>query len=330
MPARIFMAGSIFPGLQKFSRSRSNLFWFISLNPSEKYLLQTSAGGITMMRKFLGLFLVLAMFFTASLVSAEGQTGIRLLLNQKEVPLSAISRAGSRDLMVPLRAFSESLGASISWNDEDGTITIAKDHRIVVFLPGDSSVVVNAETVIVEPSPVVVKGVALAPLHFFLEFWDFKVYWNEELKRVELESSDFVPFGHISRQEEQGFSNSLRNWIEKSRDTAGIQAWKKEGKLFILGTFGKKPSGGYEVEIKKVFKKQEKLRVEIEFKEPLPDQPAIQVISRPYDLVFVDWDRTEGIKGLVCTVRGLGKESFPVFLELSGDSTYLLETHGDP
>jgi hypothetical protein len=288
------------------------------------------------MRKYLPLLLVLLvvmMLLPAALASAQAPAeekyvenrDIQVFINGEEVFFDVAPQFYRGNLMVPLRTLFENLGATVKCNEENDTITIKKGNNQIIFYPQISYVEINdnEEKFYAGTSSVVVKGVTMVPLRFFLEFWGFRVKWNEDLRVVEVESSDFIPFERVSAKNMLTLSSSVFNWVDNARNTLSLQAKREKEKLFVLGAYGKKPSGGYEVEIKQILKGPESLKVKVEFREPLPGQLAIQVISRPYELVCIDLGgrielQETTIKWIETEVRGLKRESLPVFLELNG------------
>ena len=80
----------------------------------------------------------------------------------------------------------------------------------------------------------------------------------------------------------------IENWIENSKKIFLGQAYEYEDKLYILVTYGEKPTGGYTVEILEINDKPEALEITVNFSEPEPDQTVTQAITYPYDLKIAD------------------------------------------
>jgi len=85
-------------------------------------------------------------------------------------------------------------------------------------------------------------------------------------------------------QKEEGLPVEVDKWVDYSRNIRLGQAVEDNGTLYILVTYGKKNTGGYEVEITEVVEGEDRLTVYAEFTAPAEDQPVTQVITRPYDL----------------------------------------------
>lgn len=80
----------------------------------------------------------------------------------------------------------------------------------------------------------------------------------------------------------------IQAWIEVSREKFQAQTRKDNGFLYILVTYGEKPTGGYAVEITGVAEKADRLVVTVKFAEPGPDDMVTQALTYPYDLMIID------------------------------------------
>ena len=58
--------------------------------------------------------------------------------------------------------------------------------------------------------------------------------------------------------------------------------------LYILVTYGEKPTGGFEVEITGIAEEEDKIVVTVEFTEPGKDDMVTQALTYPYDLAMMD------------------------------------------
>lgn len=88
--------------------------------------------------------------------------------------------------------------------------------------------------------------------------------------------------------EDEELPKEIKAWIESSRDQFGGRARVHDGLLYILITYGEKPTGGYVVEIEEIKKQEETLVVTVEFTEPGEDEMVTQAITYPYDLAVVE------------------------------------------
>ncbi|MGM0651916.1 MAG: protease complex subunit PrcB family protein [Bacillota bacterium] len=80
----------------------------------------------------------------------------------------------------------------------------------------------------------------------------------------------------------------IEEWIEDSRQDFAGQIYELEGVLYILVTYGEKPTGGYDVEITEIVLQDEKVVVTAEFIEPAEDEMVTQALTYPYDLAMIE------------------------------------------
>ena len=105
----------------------------------------------------------------------------------------------------------------------------------------------------------------------------------------------------------------IKNWIENSKKIFLGQAYEYEDKLYILVTYGEKPTGGYTVEVVNIDDKPETLEITVKFSEPEPGQMVTQAITYPYDLKTINPTNkevvfiAEGSESYLPTLWGINK-----------------------
>ncbi len=80
----------------------------------------------------------------------------------------------------------------------------------------------------------------------------------------------------------------VQSWIEKSRNDFASQTFTHENILYLLVTYGEKPTGGYDAEIVDITETDGRLLVNVLFTEPAEDEMVIQVLTYPYDLAMLE------------------------------------------
>ncbi len=80
----------------------------------------------------------------------------------------------------------------------------------------------------------------------------------------------------------------VEEWIEASRQEFAGQTYELEGVLYLLVTYGEKPTGGYDVEITDIAVQDDKVVVTAEFTEPAEDEIVTQALTYPYDLAMLE------------------------------------------
>ncbi len=80
----------------------------------------------------------------------------------------------------------------------------------------------------------------------------------------------------------------VEEWIEDSRQELAGQTYELEGVLYLLVTYGERPTGGYDVEITDIAVQDERVVVTAEFTEPAEDEMVTQALTYPYDLAMIE------------------------------------------
>jgi len=111
-------------------------------------------------------------------------------------------------------------------------------------------------------------------------FDDGHMIWDEPKKRYEF------PTGEGRKEDE------VKEWIDRSRDFLLAQAREIDDTLYLLVTYGERPSGGYSVEIVRTTDDHvdfdDKFVVIAEFTEPDENERVVDAVTRPYVLKEID------------------------------------------
>ena len=92
----------------------------------------------------------------------------------------------------------------------------------------------------------------------------------------------------IKEEPEAQLPAEIELWIEQSKERFAAQALGHEGILYILVTYGEKPTAGYAVEITEIKEDEDKVVVTVHFTEPAEDKGVPPVITYPFDLAIID------------------------------------------
>ncbi|AIS52807.1 ABC-type Fe3+-hydroxamate transport system, periplasmic component [Thermoanaerobacter kivui] len=86
--------------------------------------------------------------------------------------------------MVPVRLFSENLGADVKWDDATQAVTIQGEDVSVKLTIGKKEAVVNGKNKTLDVAPVVLSGRTIVPLRFIAEAFGADVKWDKETSRA--------------------------------------------------------------------------------------------------------------------------------------------------
>lgn len=86
--------------------------------------------------------------------------------------------------LVPIRSVSENLGADVSWNGEDKSVTIQKDGCEIVLTIDSTAVTVDKEQYQTPQAPQIINNRTMVPLRFIAEAYNISVDWNQDTRTV--------------------------------------------------------------------------------------------------------------------------------------------------
>lgn len=114
---------------------------------------------------------------------AEGK-GVHIILNGEEMNFDVNPKIENGTTLVPMRAVFEALGADVSWNGGNNTVTAVKNGKTVTMQIGSTSVNVNGEAKEISAPPVIENGRTLVPLRVIGEALGVTVDWDSETYTV--------------------------------------------------------------------------------------------------------------------------------------------------
>ncbi len=88
--------------------------------------------------------------------------------------------------LFPIRALTESFGATVDWNEEDRTVTIEIDGQVIVLDLDEKEAIVDGEVIPLDTKPEIVYNRTVVPLRFILETMGFEVEYNPETGTIEI------------------------------------------------------------------------------------------------------------------------------------------------
>ncbi|MEA3423019.1 MAG: copper amine oxidase N-terminal domain-containing protein [Bacillota bacterium] len=89
--------------------------------------------------------------------------------------------------VVPVRALTEGLGASVSYDNETRKVTIVKDGKEIVLLIGSNEALVNGEIVSLDSKAEITNSRTYVPIRFISEIFGLNVQWDGENEVIDVE-----------------------------------------------------------------------------------------------------------------------------------------------
>lgn len=114
-------------------------------------------------------------------------------------------------LMVPLRAVSELLGASVAYNAELKQATIKKNGKEIILTGNSNKVTVDGEVKSMDTVPIVYKQSFIVPIRVLLEYMNLKGTLNSETGILQVDDEAINEFPMIQFMKESDVSSAVAN-----------------------------------------------------------------------------------------------------------------------
>jgi hypothetical protein len=113
-----------------------------------------------------------------------GKKGVKLYVNGEEPSFEVAPIIQDGSTLVPFRAISESLKASVSWNKDERSVTVTRNGIIVKLFIDSRTAYINNEQVTLEVPATIVNGSTVVPARFVSEALKAAVKWEAETQSV--------------------------------------------------------------------------------------------------------------------------------------------------
>lgn len=90
-------------------------------------------------------------------------------------------------ILVPVRALTAAYGAEVTWDEEDHTVTVEMEDKVLVIDLDTGEATLNGEEVSLDVPPMLMNGRMVLPLRFVLEAMGFSVNYDRASGIVEIE-----------------------------------------------------------------------------------------------------------------------------------------------
>jgi uncharacterized YkwD family protein len=124
-------------------------------------------------------------------------------INQESFELEQPPVISNGRTLVPLRFFSEAMGARITWNAKEQSILFQDEARQVLLFVNQHKAVVNDQHIRVDVPPVIANGRTLVPVRLISEVLGYGVEWNDQSKAVTVTGTAKAASKKASVQSEQ-------------------------------------------------------------------------------------------------------------------------------
>ncbi|MGO4890664.1 copper amine oxidase N-terminal domain-containing protein [Anaerobacillus sp. MEB173] len=105
-------------------------------------------------------------------------------VNGNRITLTEAPYIKSGTTLIPLRFVSEQLGADVTWNGTNRSITVKLDGTTIVLRENNRNVKVNGSSRWIDVAPEIIRGTTFVPLRFVSEQLGKDVKWNSSNKSI--------------------------------------------------------------------------------------------------------------------------------------------------
>ena len=161
--------------------------------------------------------IIASIFFCLFIVtnpSVIATNDITVFVDNEQVIFDVQPRLIGGRTMVPLRAIFEKLGAEVLWEDATQTVTAYNELHIVKAIIGSNTITINNEEHAIDVAPMIINNRTLVPARFAAEALGCDVYWDSELKRVDIYTKD-VDYSKVERESLNILSGNIYTHIYK-------------------------------------------------------------------------------------------------------------------
>lgn len=142
----------------------------------------------------LSLIMVIGMFC----MPASATSGVKVVLNGKEISFDVQPQIINGRTMVPMRAIFEALGAKVEWNNDTRTATGTKTGIVVSLTIDETTMYKNFYPILLDTPAQLVDGRTLVPVRAISESFGVDVKWDGATQSVFLTDMNVLKTIQIS------------------------------------------------------------------------------------------------------------------------------------
>jgi len=135
------------------------------------------------------IFIIISLFLSMFILSSAA-TEVTLSIDGEVLDSANNPILEDGRTIAPVRVISEYLGGYVSWDGSTKTVSINKGSNHIQLTINNSTVTRDGETLDLNIPPQLINGKTYVPLRFVSEVLEYEVGWNNDLKRVELNTPE--------------------------------------------------------------------------------------------------------------------------------------------
>lgn len=132
-------------------------------------------------------------FMLLSTTISHAYEEVSVMLDGKQLDFDVPPQVINDRAMVPMRKLFETMGISVSWDENTQTITSKKNNKQVVMTLGDLLMKVDKRSVYLDAAPCEINNRTLVPIRALTEAYGFDVTWYEDTNTISILSPNIHP-----------------------------------------------------------------------------------------------------------------------------------------
>lgn len=113
-----------------------------------------------------------------------GKKGLKLYVNGEEPSFDTAPFIRDGSTLVPFRAISEALKATVSWNQDERSVTVTRDGITVKLYIDSKTAYIDGVALTLDVPAAIVNGSTVVPVRFVSEALEAAVKWESETQSV--------------------------------------------------------------------------------------------------------------------------------------------------
>lgn len=109
---------------------------------------------------------------------------IHVVMDNKRLQFDTPPLLVEGNTLVPLRTIAEKLGAKVTWNQEEQSVTLTHKSSTLYLQIGNRQAWVNDQAVQLEVAPQLIDWVTMVPVRFISESFEAEVLWDSVMQTV--------------------------------------------------------------------------------------------------------------------------------------------------
>jgi len=179
---------------------------------------------------FFAAIISLAMLLNMNSIAVAEDAAIKVLLDGKTISFDQPPIIVDGRTLVPMRAIFEAMGATIVWDSETQTITGKKDDIVIIMQIGNTIIMKNGQSVVLDVPPQIVNSRTLVPARAVAESLNAEVAWNSVTQTVSITSSPDSTISSVP-------SELLYKWKGILNGRLSVYEFKPDG-ILTISTLG--------------------------------------------------------------------------------------------